>query len=271
MFDFSEIPSLLLTIGIHLGEAILIYLAGRWLAQLFRRWVSRALSRTTITPSLSELASRLVYGAILLLTGMAILAILGVPVTAILSVSAVVIVVVGISLRESIADVAATVIFLLLQPFRIGEIVEANGVLGTVQEISLFSTVLVTSDRKVVTISNSKIQQANIVNYTRAGVLGADAVITIRHDADLLHAKEIMREVAAADPRVLSEPPISVGRSRLGENGVELLARSFVRSADYFATKGDLIEGVKLRLDQEGIPLAVPQRDVRVVTHDAVP
>jgi small conductance mechanosensitive channel len=271
MIDLSQIPSLLITIGVHLGEAILIFLVGRWLAGLFRRWASRALSRTTITPSLSELASRLVYGGTLLLTFIAILAVLGVPITAILSVSAMVIVVLGIALRESIADLAATVIFLLLQPFRIGEIVEANGVLGTVQEISLFSTVLVTFDRKVVTLPNSKIQQANIVNYTRAGVLGADVVITLPPDEDLLRAKEIMREVAAADPRVLPEPPMSVGVRALSENGVELLARPFVKSGDFFATRGDLLERIKLRFDQEGIRQAVPQRDVRVVTHEPTP
>jgi small conductance mechanosensitive channel len=268
MIDFSQIPSLLVTIGIRLGEVILIFLVGRWLARLLRRWVSRGLRRTTITPSIAELACRLVYGAMLLLTGIAILAVLGMPITAILSVSAIVIVVLGIALRESIADLAATVIFLLLQPFRIGEIVEANGVLGMVQEISLFSTVLLTFDRKVVTMSNSKIQQANIVNYTRAGILGADVIVTIRHDADLLRAKEILLEVVAADPRVLPEPATSVGVRTLGENGVELLARPFVKSGDYFATRGDLIERIKLRLDQEGFPTAVPQRDVRVVTHE---
>jgi small conductance mechanosensitive channel len=171
-------------------------------------------------------------------------------------------------MRESIADLAATVIFLLLQPFRIGEIVEANGVLGTVQEISLFSTVLMTFDRKVMTLPNSKIQQANIVNYTRAGILGTDVVVTIRHDVDLLRAKEILREVAAADPRVLPEPAIVVAVRMLGENGVELLVRPFVESGDYFAVRGDLVERVKLRLDQEGIPLAVPQREVRVVRNE---
>jgi small conductance mechanosensitive channel len=270
MIDVSQIPSFLLSVGIRLGEAILIFLVGRWLAGLLRRWVRRGLGRTTITPSLADLACRLVYGAMLLLTGITMLAVLGVPIAAILSVSAIVIVVMGIALRESIADLAATVIFLLLQPFRIGEIVEANGVLGTVQEISLFSTMLVTFDRKVVTLPNSKIQQANIFNYTRAGVLGADMFVTIRHDADLLRVKEIIQEVIAADPRVLPEPAPSIGVRTLGENGVELLARPFVKSGDYFATRGDLIERIKLRLDQEGIPLAVPQRDVRVVTHDTL-
>jgi small conductance mechanosensitive channel len=265
MTSLSEITSLLVTIGIHLGAALLVFLVGRWLAGLFRRWARRGLERTAMTPSLSELICRLVYYGALLLTVIVVLAVLGVPIAAIVSVSAIVIVVLGIALRESIADLAAAVIFLLMQPFRAGEIVEANGVLGTVQEISLFSTVLVTFDRKVVTLPNSKIQQANIINYTRAGVLGADVVATIRNDADLLSAKEIMREVAAADPRVLAEPATSVGVRTLGENGVELLARPFVKSADYWAFKGDLAERIKLRFDQEGIPLAVPQRDVRMI------
>jgi small conductance mechanosensitive channel len=271
LVNFSEIPSLLVTIGVRLGTAILIFLIGRWLAHAARRLARRGLERTAITPSLSELISRLVYYITLLLTVIVVLAVLGVPIAAILSVSAIVIVVLGIALRESIADLAAAVIFLLMQPFRSGEIVEANGVLGTVQEISLFSTVLVTFDRKVVTLPNSKIQQANIINYTRAGILGVDVIVTIRHDADLVRAKEIMREVAASDPRVLAEPATSVGVRTLGENGVEFLARPFVKSVDYFAIRGDLAERIKLWFDQEGIPLAVPQRDVRVVTHEPLP
>jgi small conductance mechanosensitive channel len=269
--SLSEVPSLLVTIGIRLGAALLTLLVGRWLAGLFRRWTRRGLERTAMTPSLSELACRLVYYGTLLLTVIVVLAVLGVPIAAILSVSAIVIVVLGIALRESIADLAAAVIFLLMQPFRAGEIVEANGVLGAVQEISLFSTVLVTFDRRVVTLPNSKIQQANIINYTRAGVLGADVIVTIRHDADLVRAKEIIREVAAADSRVLPEPATSVGVRALGENGVELLARPFVKSADYFAIRGELAERIKLRFDQEGIALAVPQREVRVVKHEALP
>jgi small conductance mechanosensitive channel len=265
MIDLSQVPSLLLDLAIHLGAAVLVFLVGRWLAGLLRRWVSRGLKRTAMTPSLSELLCRLVYYGFLLLTFITVLAVLGVPIAAILSVSAIVVVVLGIALRESIADLAAAVIFLLMQPFRAGEIVEANGVLGTVQEISLFSTVLVTFDRKVVTLPNSKIQQANIVNYTRAGILGSDVIVTIRHDADLLRAKEIILELAVADPRVLPEPETTVGVRTLGENGVELLARPFVNSGDYWATRGDLFERIKLRFDQEGIALAVPQRDVRVV------
>jgi small conductance mechanosensitive channel len=266
VIDLTQLPSTLVTIGIRLGAAVLIFLVGRWLARLLQRWVGRALGRTAITPSLSELACRLVHAGALLLTGIAILAVLGVPITAILSVSAIVIVVVGIALRESLADLAATVIFLLMQPFRAGEIIEANGVLGAVQEITLLNTVMITFDRKVVMLPNSKIQQANIVNYTRAGILGAEVVVTLLPDADLLHAKEIMREVAAADPRVLAEPPISVSVRALSENGVEMLARSYVKSEVFFAARGDLLERMKLRLDQESIHQAVPQRDVRMVT-----
>jgi small conductance mechanosensitive channel len=264
--NLSQIPSWLLSVLIRVGAAILIFLIGRWLARASRLWVIAGLARTPLTPSLVDLLGRLAQLGVVLLILTAILVLLGVPVAAILSVSAAAVVFAGIAFRESLADLVATVIFLLFQPFRIGEMVEANGVLGTVQEVTLFNTILMTGDRKLVTLPNSKIQQGNIVNYTRAGVLGADVILTIRQDVDLLRAKEIMREVAAGDPRVLPDPAISVGVRTLSENGVELLARAFVSSGDYFAVRGDLAERIKLRFDQEGIILAVPQRDVRVVT-----
>jgi small conductance mechanosensitive channel len=265
MIDLSQIPSILLGVAVRVGASVLIFLIGRWLARLARRWATRGLEKTPMTPSLVELLGRLAQYAVLLLTITAILAVLGLPIAAILSVSVAVIVLIGIALRESLADLAATVIFLVVQPFRIGELVEANGVVGTVQEISLFSTFLQTGDRKLVCLPNSKIQQSNITNYTRAGVLGADATLTIRYDADLLRAKEMIAQVIAADPRVLAEPPAAVVVRNLGENGVELLARPFVVPADYWAVKSDLAERIKLRFDQEGIALALAQREVRVV------
>jgi small conductance mechanosensitive channel len=269
MIDLSQIPWILLGAAIRVGASVLVFFVGRWLARLAGRWAVRGLESTPMTPSLIELTGRLVQYGVLLLTITAILAVLGVPVAAILGVAAAAIVLIGIALRQTLADLAATVIFLIVQPFRIGELVEANGVVGTVQEISLFSTFLQTGDRKLVSLPNSKIQQGNITNYTRAGVLGADAIFTIRYDADLLRAKQVIAQVIAADPRVLAEPPASVVVRNLGENGVEFLARPFVASADYWAVKSDLAERIKLRFDQEGIALALPQREVRVV-HEGV-
>ncbi len=269
MIDLSQVPAMLVTVTIHVGAAILIFLVGRWLAGRLRNWASRGLQRTAMTPSLSELICRLVYYGFLLLTLIAVLAVLGIPIAAILSVSAIAIVVIGIALRESIADLAAAVIFLMMQPFRAGEVVEANGMTGTIKEISLFSTVMVSADGRILTLPNSKIQQANLVNYTRAGTLGADVVVTIRHDSNMVRAKEIMKELAAADARVLPEPAVAVTIRTLGENGVELQVRPFVHWADYWATRADLTERVKIRFDEEGIALAAPRRDVRVMSHEA--
>ena len=106
------------------------------------------------------------YYGIMLVTLILALALVGFPITALLSASLIIVVILGIALQQSISNLAATIIFMLFQPFRLGELIDANGVLGTVKEIQFFSTVLVTGDNKEITIPNSKIQGNNLINYT---------------------------------------------------------------------------------------------------------
>ena len=207
------------------------------------------------------------YFGILLVTVIVALALIGFPITALLSASLIVVVILGIALRESISNLAAAIIFMLFQPFRLGELIDANGVLGTVKEIQFFSTVLVTGDNKEITIPNSKIQGNNLINYTRLGRLRLDFVFTVRYADDLRRVKEVLQEIQAADERVLTEPAPVIFVQSLDENGVSIAMRSWVVPDDYWTLQWDIPERVKLRFDTEGISIPFPQRDVHLLEH----
>ena len=161
----------LIQFALKVGAAILVFLIGRWLARRARRLLGVALAKTTIPPSMARLLLLAVYYVIMLIVLIVALAIVGFPVTALLGASLIIVIILGIALQQSISNLAATIMFMLFQPFRLGELVDTNGVTGTVKEIQFFSTVLVTGDNKEVTIPNSKIQGNNLVNYTRLGRL----------------------------------------------------------------------------------------------------
>jgi small conductance mechanosensitive channel len=253
----------LLPIVARILAAIAVLLVGRWLARRSRPWLRQVLTRTTLTESLIRLIVTLSYFGILILAGLTALAFLGVPSTTLVASAGVVVVILGIALRESLADFAATIIFLLMQPYKIGDVVETCGVTGVVQEIQIFHTVMVTFDKTVVTLSNGKISSSGIINRSQLGILRADVNVGISYHDDLPKAKHILEQMLAEDARVLKDPPSIVIVQDLVSSGVILSARAFTKFGDNFMLKADLTERIKLRFDEAGITIAFPLVDVR--------
>jgi small conductance mechanosensitive channel len=209
-------------------------------------------------------AVNLVLAVLTNVAGAGSLIALGVPAAAVLGVLAIVVVVLAVALQQSAANFAATVIFLLFQPFRRGELVLTMGYMGTVQEILLFDTVLRLPDQRLVSLPNSKIHDSGIVNYSRLGQVRADITLTVRYAEDVNDARAVITEIAAADERVLAEPPFQVVVDDLGESGVRLLVLPYVLPDNYWGVRSDLREQVKARFDAAGIRFALPERNVHV-------
>jgi small conductance mechanosensitive channel len=254
----------LLQIALKIGAAILVFLIGRWLARRARATLTVMLAKTTIAPSMAHLLILAAYYGILLVTVILALALIGFPIEALLSASLIIVVILGIALQQSISNLAATIVFMLFQPFRLGELIDANGVLGTVKEIQFFSTVLVTGDNKEITIPNSMIQGNNLINYTRLGRLRVDFVFGVSYADDVGRVKEVLHEILAADERVLAEPAPVIFVQSLDDDGMSIAVRPWVKPDDYWTLQWDMPERVKLRFDAEGITIPFPQRDVHL-------
>jgi small conductance mechanosensitive channel len=245
-------------------SAIAVFMAGRWLAQRARLTLRVALSKTALAPSMTRLLLLLTYYGILLITLIITLALIGFPITALLTASLIIVVVLGIALQQSIANLAATIIFMLFQPFKLGELIKANNVLGTVKEIQFFSTVLVTGDNLEVTIPNAKIQNDTLLNYTRLGKLRIDFVFNVSYHSDIEQVKRALSDLFASDARILSDPAPRIFVQDLGENAMEIAARPWVKPDDYWDVQWEMPERVKRRFDAEGIIIPLPQRDVHL-------
>jgi small conductance mechanosensitive channel len=262
--------STLLQLALKVGAALLVFLLGRWLAGRTHRTLGALLARTTLAPSVVRLLLLAAYYSILWITGILALALIGFPLTALLTASLIVVVIVGFAFRESISNLAATILFMLFQPFRLGELIETNGVMGEVTEIQLFNTVLVTGDNKEVTIPNGMIQDSTLSNYTRRGRLRVDFVFGVSYADDLDQVKQVLRDILAADPRVLAEPAAEVFVQTLADSSVNLAVRPWVTPDDYWSVQGEMPERVKLRFDAEGITMPFPQRDIHVHSREGV-
>lgn len=253
---------------IRLGAALLVYVVARWLAKRARTWLHVTLPKANIPPSMSQLAERGAYYGILFVAILTGLALLGVPIEALLGASLVIVIILGIALQQSIANLAATIVFLLFQPFRVGEYIKGNGIMGTVKEIQFLSTVLVTGDNLEVTIPNSKLQGDNLLNYTRLGKLRIDFVFRVSYRDDLEKAKRVLYEVLKADERVLTDPAPFVFVQTLDDDAVVLEARPWVKPENYWTVQWDIPERVRVRFAADGISIPFPQRDVHLYQTD---
>lgn len=255
----------LLTIGLRLLAVVGVLIGGRWLAKWARGGLVARLQRFVVTESMVTLISTLAYYSILVLSFALALAFLGVPASIIFGVIALFLIILAIALQQSLASLAAAVNFMLFKPFEVGHLIETCGVIGTVKEIQLFSTVILAGDNKTHILPNAKIQEQGLTNYSKVGTIRADMVFGIGYGSDLAVAKQILADLLAEDTRVLVEPPAKIFITKLGESSVDIAVWPFVDIADFYSFKQELPERVKVRFDAAGIKIPFPQRDVHLI------
>jgi len=262
----NQAISFALSVLANVATAVLVLLAGRVIAGAARRLTRKMLERPDVAralgPSIVRLLSSAVYYLLQLLAGAVCLVALGVPIAAVLTVLALVVIVLAVALQQSAANLAATVIFLMFQPFRRGELVLVMGYMGTVQEILLLYTVLLLPDGRMLSLPNTKVQEHGIINYSREGRVRADANLTISYGENVKQARELITQIASRDPRVLTDPPFVVVDD-LGDSGVRLLVFPYVTPDNYWAVRNDMREQIKDRFDESGIHFALPERNLR--------
>jgi small conductance mechanosensitive channel len=257
--NLSELGEAVILYGRDVVWALIILVAGLLLSKLLikylrvflRRFIKRNALVSTITTSLHILLIVIVVGGALRYVG----------------VEAVIIR--RIFLAVALAAVGLVILvrpYLPSLPYKVGNTIQAGGLLGKVEGTTMLHTRLRALDGKVIFIPNKMILNDIVVNYHFNPKRQIRLVIPIRYSDDLLKAKKVIADIMAEDPRILDNPAARVFVLNLAEMGVELAARPWVSFLDYWRTRCDLLEKIKLRLDHEGITIAVPQREIRL--HD---
>lgn len=267
----DETVQLLALIGIRVAGASATAVVGWLLARFAGRNLDRVLRREAVEahvgPSMRNVLVRTTRGLVLILTAAVTLSILGVPDRIIGYSLAAVVVILGLALRESIANFAATVIFAIFRPYRLGDHIETMGMQGIVQDIQLFNTVLYLFDGRTASLANNSIQEAGVVNYSRSGTLVAQIGLTVGYREDLTLARDLLQGLADDDGRILTDPPPEILVTALTDDGVTMQVRGRVQPEDRWPVICDLQEAIALRFAEHGVRLAAPpELDVRLRT-----
>ncbi|HML76008.1 MAG TPA: mechanosensitive ion channel, partial [Anaerohalosphaeraceae bacterium] len=191
---------------------------------------------------------------------------LGVETTSLVAVIGAAGLAVGLALQGSLSNFAAGVLLIIFKPFRVGDFVEVAGAKGMVQEIQIFTTVLHSPDNVRIIIPNSQVTGANIINYTANDRRRVDLVIGISYGDDIAKAKQVITSVLLSDKRVMRDPAPVVAVLGLGDSSVNIAVRPWVKADDYWPTYFDLTENIKVSLEQNGLTIPFPQRDIHIRT-----
>lgn len=244
--------------GPNVLGAILIYLVGSWLVGRLIRVLRRVMQRLNYEESLQRFLLNLTSWGLRLLLLVLVVDKLGVDVTVLAAAFAAAGLAVGLALQGSLSNFAGGVLVMIFKPFRIGDLVETEGVLGVVKDIDILNTKLVTPENKLAIIPNGPIANGNIINYTAEGKMRVDTVIGVAYEEDIKKAKEVLLEVLTSNPKVLSDPAPSVNVLELAESSVNFAVRPYCRPEDYWEVYFATQEGCKLALDRAGIEIPYP-------------
>ena len=245
----------------------IIVFAFHKLAKLAQTLTERGLEESHF--ELSQLLRRMVISIVrntILIIGVLIaLSQVGISLGPLLAGMGVVGFVIGFALQDTLSNFAAGMLILIYRPFDVDDVIEAGGVMGTVNEMSLVNTTILTFDNQTIIVPNGKIWGDIIKNVTAQTVRRVDLVFGIGYGDDIEKAEKVLTEVVSAHPAVLDDPKTLIKVHELGDSSVNFIARPWVNTDDYWDTYWDLTRAVKLRFDAEGISIPFPQQDVHLI------
>jgi len=252
---------------VQVFTVILILFVFKLLALLSERLVHKALasSKAKISKLLREFFENMVSKLVMVIGVLVALAHVGVQIGPLLAGLGIVGFIVGFALQDTLSNFASGIMILIYKPFDIGDIIEAAGQKGTVSNMTLVSTTVLTFDNQILIIPNNKIWGDIIKNVTSQENRRVDFEFYVNKDADIDQVEGILNEIIQQHQLVLADPEPVVKLHRIEKQSLEFIARPWVKTADYWQVYWDITRAVKQRFDEEAIPQPVPKQDVQLI------
>lgn len=233
-------------------------IAGWYGIKFILRLTNKLLNSRHVDKTLQTFLGNLLGWGLKGLLLIAVISKLGVDTTAFAAVMAAAGLGLGLALQGSLANFAGGVLIILFKPFRVDDLINAQGEIGVVKDIQLFTTQILTPDNKRVIIPNGVLANSNIVNLSAEGTLRVDLTIGVGYDEDIKQTKEVLMQVLTSHPVVLENPLPTVDVSELADSSVNFAVRPWCTVENYWAVYFGITENCKLALDDAGIEIPYP-------------
>lgn len=263
----GKVWELITLYGLKVIAAIAIFIVGRWVAKVISKMIRKMMRKADVDQTLRKFVGNMAYIVLLLFVVLAALNQLGIQTTSFIAVLGAAGLAIGLALQGSLSNFAAGFLMIIFRPIRVGDFIEGAGTSGTVEEIQIFTTTLITPDNKTVIIPNANLTSENIVNWTAKGTRRVDLVMGIGYEDDIDSARQIMMDEIAKEDRVLKEPAPQIAVVELADSSVNFVVRPWAKASDYWGVYMTLTESIKKAFDANGISIPYPQRDVHIYKH----
>lgn len=260
---FSQHQQLIIDFCTNILYALIILIIG-WMIAKFAHFVTnKVMNKAHIETTVAKFVSNIIKYAILAFVITAALSRLGIQTASFVAIIGAASFAVGMSLQGSLSNFASGVLLLIFRPIKVGEYIDVAGQVGTVEEITIFTTTLLTVDNKIIVIPNSSISSGIITNYSRSETRRVDFTFGIEYGSDLKKAKEALTQMFKDDKRVLQDQGITVVVGALNASSIDIVCRVWVKNADYWDVFFDNNEKVVETLKDAGI--GIPYQTITLV------
>lgn len=258
---------LLIYFGPRVIGAILIWIVGSWVIKLLCKGAEKVMKKGHYEISLQKFLLNLLSWSLKVVLIVVVLGTVGIETTSFAAILAAAGLALGLALQGSLANFAGGVLILIMKPFKIGDWIAAQGVEGSVTDISIFNTQLLTFGNQVAIIPNGKLSNDNIVNYSSAGIRKDAITYRINYDSDIKLSRDVILKLVNEQPQVMQDEgkqPVVVV-TELAENSVNLSLRYWAKNEDFWGLHFKFLEDGKTLLEAAGIDIPYPQRDVHLL------
>lgn len=238
--------------------AILIWIIGSWIIKMLMKGIKKAMTKANYDDSLKKFLLNLLNWIFKIVLILVVLGTVGVETTSFAAILAAAGLAVGMALQGSLGNFAGGVLIMTFKPFKIGDLIEAQGEIGVVKEIEIFTTKLTGLSNREIIIPNGALSNGNIINFTTEGTRRVDLVFGVSYDANIKQTKEVLMNVLTSNPKVLNEPAPTVAVLELADSSVNFAVRPWCKAEHYWDVYFEVTENTKEALDAAGIEIPYP-------------
>lgn len=236
-------------------SAFVILFVGLYAIRLINRFIRKIMVKRNLDPTLTKFLADILLWILRVLLFVTFISKLGIETSSFVAILGAMGLAIGLSLQGSLSNFAGGMLIILFKPFKVGNTIEAQGMIGSVSEIQIFVTKLITADNQTVFIPNGTLSNGTIINYSLQGFRRADLTIVISYDTDIKKVKDIITTVLNNNPKVLKNPSAEVSVKNLTDNAIQLAIRPWANNADFNAVFSESLESCKLAFDAAGIAI----------------
>ena len=252
------IKNLLIEYSPKVLTALFILIIGLFIIQMIIKMSNKLMEKRNVDKTLQKFLANLLGWTLKILLFVSVVAKLGIETTSFAAILAAAGLAIGLALQGSLTNFAGGALIMIFKPFKIGEIIEAQGELGVVKEIEIFTTKLVGLSNKEIIIPNGALSNGNIINYTSLGTRRVDLVFGVGYDSDIKESKNVLMNILKSHPKILDTPEPTVTVLELADSSVNFAVRPWCKTEDYWKVYFDVTEQTKIELDKAGIEIPYP-------------